>query len=234
MKYYKAFNEDMTCRGFQYEVSGIYELPKDEKLELCEKGFHFCDILNYCFNFYDENSCVICEVEPLGNIVRDKHTNKLATDKIRIVRKLSKKEIEKERYIIQDGVRTIGNCVFRGCNSLTNITIPNSVTTIGEWAFANCKSLIDITISDSVTHIGCSAFYNTPFIEGFTDDFIILGNCLYKYQGEGTNIDIPDSVTSIGDFAFYDCKSLKSITIPNSVTSIGRGAFNGCKSLKRV
>ena len=42
MKAYKAFNQDMTCRGFQYEEGKTYELPEGQEAELCERGFHAC------------------------------------------------------------------------------------------------------------------------------------------------------------------------------------------------
>lgn len=38
-------------------------------------------------------------------------------------------------------VTEIGRYAFRGCSSLTSITIPESVKTIGEYAFDQCDSL---------------------------------------------------------------------------------------------
>ncbi len=61
---------------------------------------------------------------------------------------------------IPDGVITIGSCAFESCNSLTNVTIGNSVTTIESGAFAYCTSLTSATIPDSVTTIGDYAFSN--------------------------------------------------------------------------
>ena len=213
MKYYKAMNKDFSCRGFQYEIGGIYELPKDVELELCKNGFHFCNILSSCFKYYTKGKCIICEVEPLGKIIHDENENKLATDKIKIVRQLSNEEIKKEQYVIQDGIEIIGDYCFDYCIDLKEVTIPDSVTTIGCGAFSGCTNLKSITIPNSVTFISNCAFYNCTSLESIT---------------------IPDSVTSIGMYVFCNCTSLESITIPNSVTYIGDSAFCGCTSLKSI
>ena len=195
MKYYKAMNKDFTCLGFQYEIGGVYELPKDVELEICQRGFHFCDILTNCFNYYDIDSCIICEVEPLGRIIHSKYENKLVTDKIKIVRQLSDEEIEEQRYVIQDGVTIIGDWCFYDCTNLKEINIPNSVIYISYCAFCLCKSLEKITISNSVTYIDTYAFYNCKSLKSIT---------------------IPDSVNYIDETAFYNCKNLEKIYVPNN------------------
>lgn len=87
-------------------------------------------------------------------------------------------------YSIRKGVKVIGNSAFLGCESLTNINIPNSVTNIGDGAFSGCNSLTSINIPNSVTYIGNSAFRECESL---------------------TNINIPNSVTNIGNNAFYCC-----------------------------
>ena len=47
---------------------------------------------------------------------------------------------------------------FRGCDSLTSVTIGNSVTSIGDYAFYSCDSLTSVTIGNSVTSIGDGVF----------------------------------------------------------------------------
>ena len=59
-KYYKGFNKDMTCRGFQFEKGKTYEEPE---AKLCEKGFHACENPLDCFSYYSPGDSVYHEVE---------------------------------------------------------------------------------------------------------------------------------------------------------------------------
>lgn len=106
----------------------------------------------------------------------------------------------------------IGSQSFRFCDSLLEITIPDSVTCIDCLAFQCCDNLKKITIPDSVTKIGDSAF------EG----------CLSLSE-----ISIPDSVISIGAYAF-DSECLIEIYIPSSVVEIGEQAFTLCNNLAKI
>ena len=90
MKGYKVFNKDWTCRNFQYEVGKTYEM--DGKLELCSKGFHFCEKLIDCFSYYDfDPQNKVAEVEALGDIETNGH--KSCTNKIKIVREIDWYEV---------------------------------------------------------------------------------------------------------------------------------------------
>ena len=60
MKAYKGFNTDMTCRGFQYEEGKTYT---EEKADLCNSGFHACEMPLDVFKFYAPAGSVFHEVE---------------------------------------------------------------------------------------------------------------------------------------------------------------------------
>ena len=68
IKAYKAFEKDMTCRYFQYEVGKEYEM--DGKIECCTRGFHACESPFKLFFYYDIFRSRFAEVELSGTIDR--------------------------------------------------------------------------------------------------------------------------------------------------------------------
>jgi hypothetical protein len=65
---YKVFNKNWKCRDFQFEVGKTFK--HEGRIKLCAHGFHFCQELNNCFEYYDfnpENKIALVEVS--GEIV---------------------------------------------------------------------------------------------------------------------------------------------------------------------
>ena len=60
MKAYKGFNNDMTCRGFQYKEGETYET---DKASLCKSGFHACEAPIDCLRYYEPAKSVYHEVD---------------------------------------------------------------------------------------------------------------------------------------------------------------------------
>ncbi|MCU6767297.1 leucine-rich repeat protein, partial [Blautia ammoniilytica] len=141
-----------------------------------------------------------------------------------------------KKVVIKQGVTSIGNLAFEGCNNLTSIIIPNSVTSISESAFDGCSSLTSITIPNSVTSIEDSAFRGCSSLTSITIPSGVTSICYRAFErcSSLASITIPSSVTSIEAYGFYGCRNLTSITIPSSVTSVGDYAFCGCSSLTSI
>ena len=92
MKGYKVFNSDWTCRGYQYEIGKTYEIAESPKC--CKVGFHFCEKLIDCFNYYsfDPNNKV-AEIEAIGEIDFNDTNSKCCTNKIVILKELTWAEV---------------------------------------------------------------------------------------------------------------------------------------------
>jgi hypothetical protein len=99
--------------------------------------------------------------------------------------------------IICDGVESIGDDAFNGCNGLSgNLVIPGSVTSIGDHAFYHDSSFNAVVICEGVKTMGNGVFENCFNLERIT---------------------ISNSIMSIGYYAFAGCP-LSSITL-NGFTS---------------
>ena len=84
MKAYKAFNNDMTCRGFQYVEGETYELPEGQEAKLCERGFHACERPVDVLSYYNAGQAVVHEVEVEGVDPKHENDTKLCARKIHI------------------------------------------------------------------------------------------------------------------------------------------------------
>ena len=109
-------------------------------------------------------------------------------------------------FTVKDGVTTIGDGAFAGCETLETVKLPDSVTTVGERAFAGCRNLNDVNLPSGVTTIGRGAFEA----------------CNLK------SVAIPAATTNIGERAFAGCSGLATVVPPSREAVIGQGAFNDC------
>ena len=84
---YKAFNKDLTCKGFQYEIGKTYSI---EGLPiLCQQGFHFCENIIDTYKYYPmSDNTRICKIEAIGEIITNDNI-KYCTNKIKILEEIT-------------------------------------------------------------------------------------------------------------------------------------------------
>lgn len=114
------------------------------------------------------------------------------------------------RLELPDGLTSIGELAFYGCESLVAVSVPDRVTSIGGYAFLECGSLELLSLGSRLESIGEYAFSQCEKLQA---------------------VSLPGSLRTIGTKAFYRCQSLPSITVPAGVTSIGMLAFGYCENL---
>ena len=90
-------------------------------------------------------------------------------------------------------VTSIGLDAFKGCTSLTSVSIPNTVTVIEEHAFSGCNSLTQLNIPSSLNLIDSEAFKDCSNLKEIT------------FSADST-------VLTINDGAFEGCDALLKIT----------------------
>lgn len=114
---YKAFDKDLSCKEFQYEVGKTYEMAEMPKI--CERGFHFCKTIIDCYDYYPtEDSTRICKVEALGYIDTEDGSNKFCTNKIKILEEITDVNIKKANVnFTSTGYRNTGDWNTGNCNT---------------------------------------------------------------------------------------------------------------------
>ena len=94
-KFYKGFNEDLTCRGFQYEEGKTYE---ENEADLCHKGFHACEDPLDCFSYYVPASSQFREVILEGISNQREDDSRVCAKKITIGARLNFSQMVKAAF----------------------------------------------------------------------------------------------------------------------------------------
>lgn len=112
--------------------------------------------------------------------------------------------------VIPDYIKSIGDCAFEKCKSITSVIIKNGVIRIGKWSFSDCESMSKVILPDTLKSIEDNAFSGCTSLR---------------------EIKLPEGLNSIGWGCFSGCVNLQNMTVPSSLKEIGIGVFDDCKNL---
>lgn len=138
---------------------------------------------------------------------------------------------------LPEGLKTIGIRGFDVCTSLESINFPSTLTSIGDYAFALCAALKgEIALPAGVTSLPIGAFAYCESITSLTlpSTFKTIGIETFLNCKSLETVNLPNGLTGIGESAFSVCGKLVSITLPQSLTDLGGNVFSGCSSLKSI
>lgn len=132
-------------------------------------------------------------------------------------------------------VTEIAKWAFNKCNTLTEVTLPNTVDEIGYQAFFNCSNLTNVTIPEGVTKIGQAAFYGCSQLTSITIPSTITDmDTAFSGNTALSQVTLTNGIPKISSHAFERCTELREIKVPISVDEICPFAFNGCTGLTSV
>ena len=186
IKSYKAFDENLRCRGFQYEVGKEYDMNGD--IQCCKRGFHACESPMEVWNYYDMLTSRFAEVEQSGKISTEADSTKICSSRIKIKAELK-----------------LADIINIGVEWLKDLTAPSKVKADGAELNDNGVRGAKIGSSGYSAQIGSSGDFAKI---GSSGDFAKIGSSGYsaKIGSSGDSAQIGSSgysakIGSSGDFA---------------------------------
>lgn len=140
----------------------------------------------------------------------------------------------------------MGDGAFSGCESLSNIELPESLQTIGTLCFYGCYKLSTIKVNPANTYLATDgkAIFNKDKTVLYTAIPVTSYNVpstvrelrdhAFSEQESMTSITLPEGLVNISSSAFRYCSKLEHLVIPSTVDSIGDEAFYGCSALQQI
>ena len=193
IKSYKAFDKNMQCRGFQYEVGKEYEM--DGEIECCNRGFHACKSPLEVWGYYDMLSSRFAEVEQSGKIDEEENSTKVCSSRIKIKAELK-----------------LADIINIGVEWLKDITSPSKVKADGVLN-DNGDRIKQIGSSGDYAKIGSSGYSAQIGSSGYSaqigssGDYAKIGSSGYSAQigssGDSAQIGSSGDYAQIGSSGDY-------------------------------
>ena len=137
-----------------------------------------------------------------------------------------------KRVNLPSTLKSIGNETFRSC-SISDIVLPEGLESVGDKAFCGCDSLTEITLPSSISSIGVECFSHCDILSEVTikSHLKVLPEGMFTFCGLLTSVILPEGMEEIGKNTFGKCELLTSLSCPQSLWKLGEEAFSGCISI---
>ena len=172
---YKAFDKNMQCHDFQFEVGKEYEM--DGEIECGKRGFHACKNPLELWDYYKMLKSRFAEVEQSGKIDKDEKSTKVCSSHIKIKAELK-----------------LADIINIGIEWLKNVTSPSKYKKDG--VLDDSGHYAQIGSCDHCAKIGSSGDYAQI---GSCDHCAQIGSC-GDYAQIGSSGDYAQ-IGSSGDYA---------------------------------
>lgn len=156
------------------------------------------------------------------------------------------------RYVIPQGIRSIGVDAFGRCGMISEVFIPSSVEKVEGNPFVHCPCLRKIIVAEDNPYFTSisGVLYDksaTRLIAFPTNCYLPIGNVfavpetvkvvgISAFEGIDKNLSIiiPEGLVEIEEKAFAGCQRLQSVRLPASLIKIGEKAFSKIKGMQEI
>ncbi|MEX4115347.1 hypothetical protein MY937_05025 [Haemophilus influenzae] len=211
---YKGFNQDWTCRGYQYEIGKTYEHKGDVKA--CESGFHACEYPLDVLSYYSPAVSKFAVVKMSGETSKDSDDTKIASAKITIETEINlpemiKKAVEWIKGKVDWDAAKVSNTGYRSVatntgdwSAATNTGNWSAATNTGDWSAAtntgNWSAATNTGDQSAATNTGDqSAATNTGYRSVATNTGDRSAATNTGYRSAATNTGYRSAATNTGD-----------------------------------
>jgi hypothetical protein len=152
------------------------------------------------------------------------------------------------KVIFTEGLNTIGEASFAGCENLKEIVLPESLLVIETRAFADC-GITSLSVGRNVNLLAPDAFdgceitdikisRDNPYYS--TDRYGVIFNkektelVMFSDGFKMNSYTVPKTVEKISDYAFLGNERIVTVELPDSLKEISTRAFADCDNLRNV
>ncbi|HHF7099549.1 TPA: hypothetical protein ACPQX6_000651 [Haemophilus influenzae] len=239
---YKGFNQDWTCRGYQYEIGKTYEHKGDVKA--CESGFHACEYPLDVLNYYSPAVSKFAVVKMSGETSKDSDDTKIASAKITIETEINLPEMVKKAVewikgkvdwdaakVFNTGDQSVATNT--GDRSVaTNTGDQSAATNTGYWSAAtntgDRSAATNTGYWSAATNTGYrSAATNTGYWSAATNTGYQSAATNTGYRSVATNTGDQSAATNTGDQSVAEVSGKQSIAVALGWQSKAKASING-------
>ena len=211
---YKGFDQDLKCRGFQFEIGKTYK-HKGE-VSVCNSGFHACENPLAVFEYYPPTSRFAI-VKCAGKISKDINDKKIACGELTVEAEIRLPEL------ISEAVEWINSRVDLENKKISNTGDGSVASNAGDYSAASstgCQSVASNTGDYSVA--SSTGYYSVASNAG---DYSAASST--GYQSAASNTGDYSAASSTGYQSAAEVSGLQSIACALGAVSKAKAAAGG-------
>ncbi|ECJ4380283.1 hypothetical protein DLB95_24480 [Salmonella enterica subsp. diarizonae] len=209
---YKGFKQNLTCRGFQFEIGKTFE--HEGKVKACSSGFHSCEYPLDCFSYYPPASSRYAETIAQGDISRDSDDSKIASASITIRAEISVPELVK---------RAVDWIWSRVDKSLEQQVMPGNRSAASNTGYRSAASNTGYRSAASNTG-DCSAASNTGDCSAASNTGNRSAASNTGYRSAASNTGNRSAASNTGDCSAAEVSGSHSVAVAFGIESKARAS----------